>query len=158
MLKKDSKKLRWVCLARIFLACIIDLQRNKNMKTTLKLKKFIMSFVNAGKGIISGFMERNMRVHGLATGLVFILGSWLKLNKEEWLIILLLIASIWSAELANTAIEELANIVRDELKLSYEATRRARDTAAGAVLILAIVAVIIALLIFAPKIILKFSC
>lgn len=128
------------------------------MKITLKLKKFIMSFVNAGKGIISGFKERNMRVHGLATATVFILGTWLKLNKEEWLIILLLIASIWSAELANTAIEELANIVRDELKLSYKATKRARDTAAGAVLILAIAAAIIAWLIFAPKIILKFSC
>jgi len=120
-----------------------------------KIKKFLMSFVNAFKGIISGFIERNMRVHGLATFVVVFTGWWVNLNKEEWMIVLILIALVMSAELSNTAVEELANISRDELKLSYYATRRTRDTAAGAVLIIAIVAAVIGLWIFIPKILLK---
>lgn len=117
-----------------------------------KIQKFLMAFVYAGKGIFSGFAERNMRVHGLATILVVILSWYLKISKMEWLVILLLIACVWSAELANTAIEELANTIRDELKLNYGATKRARDTAAGAVLIIAVVSVVIGAMIFLPKI------
>jgi len=118
-----------------------------------KLNKFVMGFFYASRGIVSGFAERNMRVHGLVTAIVLFLGVKLGLTREEWFTILILISVVWSAELSNTALEELANIVRDELKLAYVATQRARDTAAGAVWIIAIVAAIIGLWIFVPKIV-----
>ncbi len=122
-----------------------------------KLGKFFKAFFYAGRGILSGFKERNMRVHGLAMILVLSCGAWLKLNSSEWQTVLILIAIVMAAELSNTAIEELANLIRNELKLSYQATTRARDTAAGAVLVIAIVAAIIGLKIFLPKLILKLA-
>ncbi len=119
-----------------------------------KIQKFFHAFPCAFNGILSGFKERNMRFHGVAAVIVLLLGWRVGLSQLEWLTVLLLIGLVWSAELVNTAIEELANIVRDELGLDYKATTRARDTAAGAVLVLAIVASLIGLLIFVPKLIL----
>ena len=68
------------------------------------------------------------------------------------IIILILIAAVWGAELINSSIEKLGNTLRDVNKLDYEATTQARDMAAGSVLIIAIIATIIALIIFVPKI------
>ena len=113
-----------------------------------QLKKFIKGFVYAGRGIIDGFEGRNMRFHGLATVAVVILGFIFNLNITEWAIILILIALVWSAELVNSSIEDLSNLVRDTNKLSYVATKKARDLAAGSVLIIAIVAAIIGFIIF----------
>lgn len=113
--------------------------------------KVLKSFTYAAAGVVSAFHERNMKVHGAAAGLVVLLGLVLGLSWLEWVEVFLLIGMVWSAEMFNTAIEELANIVRDELKLSYAATRRARDLAAGAVLVVAVIACVIGLRIFVPK-------
>ena len=118
-----------------------------------KLIKFFKAFIYAFKGIISGFKERNMKFHGLVAILVIVASWWFNLSKFEWFAVLVLIGVIWSVELVNTSIEELCDLVRDELSLEYKATQRARDTAAGAVLVLAIVATLIGLTIFVPKII-----
>jgi len=118
---------------------------------TKNIKNFFKGFVNATKGIFSGFSERNMKVHGLAAAVIIPASFYFKLNQAEWIVVLTLIGLVWAAELMNTALEELANIVRDELKLSYEATRRVRDCAAGAVWVLAIVAAIVGGMIFIPK-------
>jgi len=53
--------------------------------------------------------------------------------------------------LMNSAIEDLANVVRDHDQMNYQATKDARDLAAGGVLVLAITSAIIGLLIFVPK-------
>lgn len=111
-----------------------------------------MSFYHAGVGIVSGLQERNMRVHALATLVVLVAGLGLGLSRTEWLTVLILIALVTAAELVNTAVEEICNILRDDLGMSYAATKRARDTAAGAVLITAVVAGIIGIWIFGPKI------
>jgi undecaprenol kinase len=118
-----------------------------------KIQKFFHAFPCAFNGILSGFKERNMRFHGLAALVVLLLGWKVGLSQLEWLTVLLLIGLVWAAELINTAIEELANLVRDELGLGYDATTRARDTAAGAVLVVATVSAIIGLTIFVPKLI-----
>lgn len=111
-----------------------------------------MGFVYGFRGIVDGFEGRNMKFHGLAT-LVAITMSWYyQLSLNEWIIILILIGLVWSAELINSSVEELNNTVRDTNKLSYEATTKSRDLASGSVLIIAIIAAIIALIIFVPKI------
>ena len=118
-----------------------------------KIKKFFKGFVYAFNGIIAGFTERNMRVHGVAA-IVVISASWYyQISTTEWIIILLLIAAVWSAEMVNTAIEEVCNILVDRNDLAYYVTTRARDVAAGSVLVLAIVAFICAVLIFTPRIV-----
>jgi len=113
--------------------------------------KFFKAFYYAGRGIVASLSERNVRFHVGATALVLLAGLKLGLSQPEWYIVLLLIGSVISAELVNTAIEDLANHVRDDLKIGYSATARTRDVAAGAVLILAIVAAVIGSMIFVPK-------
>lgn len=115
------------------------------------MKKFLMGFVYAFRGIVKGFKGRNMRFHGVATILVLLAGWYYRLSMNEWAIVLILIAVMWSAELVNSSVEELNNTVKKELKLDYKATTDSRDIAAGSVLIIAIVAAIIGLMIFVPK-------
>jgi diacylglycerol kinase len=122
-------------------------------KCNLKIKKFFRAFPNAFNGIVSGFKERNMKFHGFAAAAVLLAGWVVGLDRLEWFIVYILMALVWSAELFNTAIEELANVVRDELGLDWEATRRARDTAAGAVLVLAVMAAFLGSGIFLVRIV-----
>lgn len=117
-----------------------------------KLNKFFRAFPNAFNGIVSGFKERNMRFHGVAAVFVLLAGWIIGLDRLEWFVVYILIALVWAAELINTAVEELANIVRDELKLEWGVTRRARDTAAGAVLVLSIMAALLGVGIFLVRI------
>lgn len=116
------------------------------------MKKFLMGFVYAFRGIVGGFDGRNMRFHGVATLAVLFTSWYYHLSVNEWIIILILISLVLSAELVNSSVEELSNTVRDVNKLSYGATTKSRDMAAGSVLIIAIVAAIIGLIIFLPKI------
>ena len=112
----------------------------------------IKSFACALEGIFRGFKGRNFKIHlGVAT-LVLVASVWLKISISEWIIVLILIGVVLAAELFNTSIEELANTVRDEDKLGHEATRSARDLAAGAVLVAAMAAAVTGLIIFLPKI------
>jgi len=117
------------------------------------MKKFFAGFGYAWTGIITGFGERNMKVHGLMALLVVFLGILFSLAVWEWIIILILFGMVMGAELFNTSIEDLANVVKDKNKLDYEATKSTRNLAAGAVLVTAIVAAIIGLLIFGSKLI-----
>lgn len=117
------------------------------------VSKFVNGFGNAFRGIGFAFKERNMKIHGLATLFVLLFSSLLPLSLTEWFIILILISLVWSAEIFNTSIECLANVLRDTNKLSYAATREIRDLAAGAVLVVAIIAALIGSIIFFPKLI-----
>jgi undecaprenol kinase len=114
--------------------------------------KVLKSFTYAGDGIASAFGERNMKVHGLAMALVLFLSIFFRISVIEWLFILTMIGLVLSAEMMNTAIEEVCNSMRDELGLPYTSSKRARDVAAGAVLVLAVVAALIGFVIFIPKI------
>lgn len=116
------------------------------------MKKFFRAFVFAYNGIITSFKERNIKFHFIATIFVILLGLFLNLSRVEWFVILILIGIIIALEMVNTSLEELANITRDKLNLNYEATKRARDVSAGAVLVFSIIAAIIGIIIFLPKI------
>ncbi|MCL4384287.1 diacylglycerol kinase family protein [Patescibacteria group bacterium] len=114
------------------------------------LTKFFHSFTCAFNGIRVAYRGRNMRIHGLVTLLVVVAGLWWRLSPLEWIIILILIGLVWSAELVNTSLEELADLIRDHQHLPYQATRDTRDIAAGAVLILAIISALVGFIIFWP--------
>ncbi len=120
------------------------------MSLQTSVRKLVLSFGYAGKGLPAAFEGRNMRLHGIAALSVIALGLWCGITRLEWLVILIFIAAVWSLEMINTAIEELANVLRDTNHLSYEATKKARDLAAGAVLVTAIIAAISAGIIFWP--------
>jgi len=120
------------------------------MKT---VKKIFDSFGYAWSGIITGFRERNMKIHGLMALMVVFFGILFDLGIREWIIILILFGMVMEAEIINTSIEDLANVVKEKNKLDYEATRATRNLAAGAVLVTAIAAGIIGVLIFGSKLI-----
>lgn len=116
------------------------------------LTKFFKGFGYAFHGILEALEGRNMRVHVVAFVVVVLAGWYFQLQIWEWIAILLISAAVMSAEVVNSAIEDVCNTLRDTLKVSYDGTRAARDMAAGAVLILAITAVLVAALIFGPRI------
>lgn len=111
-------------------------------------KIFTDCFKHASQGVKLGWQERNMKIHVTMAGLVIVSGLIMGLDKFSWFIILILIGSVISAELFNTAIEDLANLLRDEERLGYKTTKQARDLAAGAVFVVSIVAAIIGSIIF----------
>lgn len=75
-------------------------------------------------------------------------GLYLSLQTWEWITILLTVGIVLTLECLNTAIETVVDLVTEEY---HPLAKIAKDVAAGAVLIFSIIAVIIGLLIFGPK-------
>ena len=92
--------------------------------------------------------ERNARIHALATILVVGFGFALGVDRLEWIALILAVFLVWAAEGFNTAIEALCDVVSPE---HHPGVERAKDIAAGAVLLTAIGALIIALLVFGRR-------
>jgi diacylglycerol kinase (ATP) len=109
------------------------------------------SFKLAAKGMLTMLRyEHNAWLHTLATALVCAAGFYFGLDSHDWCWIVLAIVSVWMAEALNTALELLADVASPDF---HPLVGRAKDVAAGAVLIAAIGSVVIALLIFWPYII-----
>ena len=121
------------------------------MNPKQECKKLINSFKYAIEGFISSFKtERNMKIHVLAMILVIALGFYLKINLIEWCILTIIIALVITAELFNTAIETVVDMICPE---KNPKAKLAKDISAAAVLALAIGAIIIGTIIFIPKLI-----
>ena len=116
-----------------------------------KNKYFSQSIEFALTGIRTVFQdERNMRSH-LILGIITILfGFIFQLNKWEWLWILLCVFLVIIMEIVNTAFENVVDMVTDFH--FHSIGKKIKDMAAGAVLITALFAVIVACIIFLPKI------
>jgi len=113
------------------------------------MKKRIKSFGYAGRGIRVVFRsEPNMRIHIVVGLLVLICGFIFKINIIEWILCLLCFGLVLGTEMINTAIENVVDLVSPN---HHILAGKAKDIAAGAVLICAIISVIIGLLIFVPK-------
>ena len=91
--------------------------------------------------------QMNARIHLLATVLVIAAGFAFRISRGEWVPLAFAIGIVWIAEAVNTAIEALADRVSRE---HDEAIRRAKDVAAGAVLLAAFIAAVIGLLVLGP--------
>ena len=119
------------------------------MNPKQECKKLINSFKYAIEGFISSFKtERNMKIHILAMILVIAIGVYLRLTVMEWCIIALAISLVIGAELFNTAIETIVDMVSPE---KNPKAKLAKDISAAAVLALAIGAIVIGIIIFTPK-------
>ncbi len=79
--------------------------------------------------------------------MVLVAGFGLEIDRIEWLAIILAITAVWVAEAFNTAIEALGNAVTQE---EHPEIGRAKDLAAGAVLLSALGAAAIAVVVFGP--------
>jgi len=113
------------------------------------MKKRIQSFGYAIRGIRHVFgTEANMKIHIAISVLVIICGIVFAISLSEWISCLLCIGLVVAAEMLNTAIENVVDLASPE---QHPLAGKAKDIAAGAVLICAIISVIIGLLIFIPK-------
>ncbi|WP_318615065.1 diacylglycerol kinase family protein [Sporosarcina sp. YIM B06819] len=113
------------------------------------MRKFFKAFNYAWSGILYGVKaERNVKFHLLATVVVMLAGLITGLSVLEWCIVLLLIGGMLALEMMNAAIERVVDLVTTE---SHPLAKYAKDLAAGAVLIYAMISAVIGWLIFVPK-------
>jgi diacylglycerol kinase (ATP) len=113
------------------------------------MKKLVDSFNYAIEGLLHCVRtERNMRIHFVIAALVLLLAGIMDVSVLETIILLLLIAMVITAELINTAIEAVVDLVCDTY---HELAAIAKNVAAGAVLFSSIISVVVGYLIFYNK-------
>ncbi|MEZ4333285.1 MAG: diacylglycerol kinase family protein [Myxococcota bacterium] len=109
----------------------------------------VASFRYAVRGIFAMLRsEPNARIHAVATLVVVASGLGFGLERGEWLAIVLSIGSVWAAEGFNTAFEALCDVASPG---RHPLIERAKDVAAGAVLLVALSALVVAALVFGPR-------
>lgn len=113
-------------------------------------RKLADSFRYAFAGLWLAISEnQNLRIHFVAACIVAILGVVFRIDSFELGILGLTILLVIAAEMVNTSIEEVVDLVTSEHR---QDAKRAKDVAAGMVLVTATGAIIIGLLIFIPHI------
>lgn len=113
--------------------------------------RLINSFVFAFNGLKICFAsEANFKVHVILATAVLILGAFFKISNTEWLAVTICIAFVTATEMINTAIEKLCDLVQKDF---HPGIKKVKDIAAGAVLLTAVSSLVIAVVIFLPKII-----
>jgi len=114
------------------------------------LARRLHSFVYAFRGLaILVGTQHNARIHAIATILAIAAGFLLRISPTEWCLIGLAIVCVWITEALNTAIEFLVDLVSPD---HHPLAAKAKDVAAGAVLIAAIGALAVGIFVFGPKI------
>ena len=110
------------------------------------IKVIINSFKNAFVGVLSAVKsERHMRVHIVAAVYVLWVSKFYSFTKTEYGVILAVIALVISSEMFNTALEDTVDLASPSY---HKKAKKAKDTAAGAVLISAVIAAVIGILFF----------
>jgi diacylglycerol kinase len=123
--------------------------------TKLTLRSFslqdrFLSFRYAINGILLMLKsQHNAWIHAAASVLVLLFGAFFRLSSGQWCWLVVAIMAVWTAEALNTALELLADVASSEF---HPLVEKAKDVAAGAVLISAVGSVVIAMLILGPNI------
>lgn len=109
---------------------------------------FVRGFVFAGRGLGYALRtQRNMRVHLLLAVAAIVLGIVLRISAVEFALVFIAIMLVFGTEMLNTVVETVVDLVTTEY---HPLARIAKDVAAGAVLLNAILAVLIALFVYVP--------
>ena len=111
-------------------------------------RRRVASFGHAGRGVWAALRsEVHLRFHALATVVVVGLGFYGGMTRLEWALVTLAVAGVWTAELMNTAIEALTDLASPTW---HPLAGKAKDVAAGAVLLAALGALVVGALVFGP--------
>lgn len=106
------------------------------------------SFRYAARGVVALLRsQHNAWIHAAASVAVVGLGFAVGLSRLEWCLVVLAMVAVWSAEAVNTAFEALCDVASPE---PHPLVERAKDVAAGAVLLAAGGAVVVGVLVFGP--------
>lgn len=114
------------------------------------MKNLLKSFRHAYEGLSQAIRkERNLKIHMIFAISVLILGLIFNISSIEYTIILLTIGGMIALELINTAIERVVDLATDTY---HPLAKAAKDIAAAACLVFAILSCVIGVIIFLPKI------
>lgn len=113
------------------------------------MKAFLASFSYALAGL--GYLlrtQRNARIHVVLGTCALTLGALLRLDRTEWMVLIIACTLVLAAEGVNTAIEAAVDTATSTY---HPMARAAKDVAAGTVLLCAIAAVVLGGIIFLPN-------
>ena len=119
--------------------------KQENFSWKKRLKSFKYAF-NGLKILIRE--EHNARIHIVIAICVLVAGLVFEISGSEWIAVTLCIGMVIGLEMINSAIENLADFVLPE---QHDRIKKVKDLAAGAVLFVAVVAVVVGLIVFVPK-------
>ena len=91
--------------------------------------------------------QQNARIHAGFTLAVFLSGFLFKISRVEWSVLLLTVGMVWMAEIFNSAIELIIDVVYPE---NNPTAKICKDVSAGSVLITVFVSIVVGILIFGP--------
>ncbi|MGI6452997.1 MAG: diacylglycerol kinase family protein [Syntrophomonadaceae bacterium] len=97
--------------------------------------------------------ENNMKIHVLAALMAVAMGWWLGIRRMEWGLLVVTILLVFITETVNTAIEKTIDMITSNY---HPAAAIVKNVAAGAVLLSALNAVIMAFIIFGPYLLEKY--
>lgn len=124
---------------------------SKNQEVGEIRRKLKKSFSFAVEGILYTLKTQpNMRIHFGVGFITIAFGFVFQIESYEWLSLVIMIGFVFILEIINTAIETLVDLYTEEY---HHLAKVAKDTAAGAVMVAAIMSVCVGLIIFLPKII-----
>lgn len=124
------------------------MMRNRE-STMFDLPSRWRSLGHALRGLVDLLRDQaHARLHLLAALIALGFGIWAQLSRMEWLVLVLTIALVCGAEALNSAIEYLADASVPE---KHPLVRKAKDVAAAGVLLCALAALVVAVLLFGPR-------
>jgi diacylglycerol kinase len=128
---------------------MVFLRKPKKKRAVNKPKvNLITSFRHAIDGVVYVVShERNAQIHFVVALLVIALAVWLQLSILQWALVLLAIGLVFTSEMLNTVVELLVDLSTQEI---HPLAKHAKDVAAGAVFLMAVVAVVIGFLVLGP--------
>lgn len=112
----------------------------------MRSRSLLWSFNHAIEGIVYALRtQRNMRVHFLAAAVVLLVALVLDISRLEMVALLFAIGLVLTAELVNTSVEAVVDLVVDR---PDPLAKVAKDVAAGGVLVSALIAVAVGYVVF----------
>jgi len=118
---------------------------NEKFSITDRIKSFKYAF----NGLKLFFVnDHNGRIHLCAAIVAIGLSFYLKISGSEWIAILSVISAVFVAEILNSALEKLADVVSPDY---HPKIKIVKDLAAAAVLVAAFLAVAVGFIVFIPK-------
>ena len=115
------------------------------------INRIIYSSKFSIEGLIYAYKtEKSLILHAVLSSIAIILGFVLSISINQWIVLLIALGVILMIELLNTAIEAVVDMVTLEYN---ELAKIAKDCGSASAFVASIIGVIIALVIFIPKIV-----
>lgn len=114
----------------------------------IRIGRLFKSYSYAIKGLFKTFREeQNLKIQTFASLIVLILGFYFRISRMEWAILTLVICLVLTAEITNSAIERITDVLKPRIN-TY--VKEIKDIMAAAVLLSSIAAIVIGVIIFFP--------